>query len=88
MMLAVDCFELLRAMVERGNPNRVTDAGVGVLCARAAVHGAALNVQVNAAGLDDHTYAHQVSADARAAAEQADALETEILDLVRAKIEV
>jgi len=40
MERALDSMEILQAMVEKGNPNSITDAGVGVLCARVAVTGA------------------------------------------------
>ncbi|MEG1555420.1 MAG: glutamate formimidoyltransferase [Bacteroidales bacterium] len=55
-----DVFELCRAMIEIGNPNSVTDAGVGVLCARAGVIGAYLNVKINAASLDNKEYASEI----------------------------
>ena len=44
-------------MAETGNPNSVSDAGVGALCARSAVMGAFLNVKINAAGLEDKEFA-------------------------------
>ena len=44
-------------MAEQGNPNSVTDAGVGALAARSAVLGACLNVKINAAGLKDRAVA-------------------------------
>jgi len=53
METAASCLPLLRAMIENGNPNSISDAGVGALCIQAAVCGAALNVQINAASLDD-----------------------------------
>lgn len=53
-------FEICEAMIEKGNPNSVSDAGVGVLCARAAIHGAYLNVKINVAGLDDKEYARTI----------------------------
>lgn len=53
METAASCLPLLRAMIENGNPNSISDAGVGALCIQAAVSGAALNVQINAASLDD-----------------------------------
>ena len=46
-------FEICEAMINKGNPASVSDAGVGVLCARAAVHGAYLNVKINASSLKD-----------------------------------
>ncbi|MCU0621418.1 MAG: glutamate formimidoyltransferase, partial [Gemmatimonadales bacterium] len=53
MQVAWQSFELLEAMAEHGNPASASDAGVGVLCARAAVRGAWLNVRTNVAGVKD-----------------------------------
>ena len=53
METARDVFDVVEAMVENGMSSSVSDAGVGALCARAAVRGAYLNVRINAAGLDD-----------------------------------
>ncbi|MFZ4520633.1 MAG: glutamate formimidoyltransferase [Bacteroidales bacterium] len=53
MQKSFEAFEVIRAMVETGNPNSVTDAGVGALCLRSAVIGAYLNVKVNGAGFKD-----------------------------------
>ena len=54
---AFEVFDICEAMIKKGNPASVSDAGVGVLCARAAVHGAYLNVKINASSLDDKEYA-------------------------------
>ena len=56
MELAAGSMGLIRAMAETGNPNSVSDAGVGALCARAAVLGAFMNVRINAAGYADKEY--------------------------------
>ncbi len=53
METAFAILDLCRAMVRNGNPNSITDAAVGALCARAAVHGAWLNVKINARDLKD-----------------------------------
>jgi glutamate formiminotransferase/formiminotetrahydrofolate cyclodeaminase len=53
MQLSYDSMEVIEAMAEIGNPNSVTDAGVGALCAATAVSGAYLNVLVNAASYQD-----------------------------------
>jgi glutamate formiminotransferase/formiminotetrahydrofolate cyclodeaminase len=82
LSLAFETFKLLKAMVVEGNPNSITDAGVGVLCARTAVQGAYLNVKINATSLNDKTFANDIVAKAEALATQADALEKEILALV------
>lgn len=49
-------MEIIKAMAETGNPNSVSDAGVGALCARSAVMGAFLNVKINATGFNDKAY--------------------------------
>lgn len=87
MKLGVEAFPLIREMVERGNPNSVTDAGVGALCVRTCVHGAWLNVQVNTTSLHDKEWAHLALDTARDLAQQADQQQAEILDLVMAKIQ-
>jgi len=53
MQLSNDSMEVIGEMAEIGNPNSVTDAGVGALCAATAVSGAYLNVLVNASGFTD-----------------------------------
>jgi glutamate formiminotransferase/formiminotetrahydrofolate cyclodeaminase len=85
---ALDAFPLIRKMVEHGNPNSITDAGVGALCARAAVVGAALNVKVNALGLDDQPLVQQFVADADACILRAEMEEQEIIQMVKEKMGV
>jgi glutamate formiminotransferase/formiminotetrahydrofolate cyclodeaminase len=53
MKTAFEGFELIREMVRIGNPNSVSDAGVGALAIRACIMGAWLNVKINAAALED-----------------------------------
>jgi glutamate formiminotransferase / formiminotetrahydrofolate cyclodeaminase len=86
MKLAMSSFPLIREMVDTGNPNSITDAGVGALCARAAVYGACMNVKVNASGLDDKAYAAAATAEAEAMMQEADRLEKEITATVMGKI--
>jgi glutamate formiminotransferase/formiminotetrahydrofolate cyclodeaminase len=57
MEIALSGFALIRDMVESGNPNSITDAGVGALAIRSCIRGAFLNVKINAAGLTDKSYA-------------------------------
>ncbi len=86
MELAMASFDAIQAMVENGNPNSITDAGVGALCARAAVHGAGMNVQVNAASLKDKAFVEQAVRQAEAWMAQADTREKEIMEKVRAGV--
>ena len=86
MVLAYQSFDLAKAMAEIGNPNSVSDAGVGALCARAAVKGAYLNVIINAQGLKDNADVKEIVENARLMNEGADRMEKEIWDIVNSKI--
>ena len=55
-----EVFDICEAMIKKGNPASVSDAGVGALCARAAVRGAYLNVKINASSLNDKEYAQKM----------------------------
>ena len=79
-------FELCKAMAEVGNPNSVSDAGVGALAARAAVLGAGMNVKINAGSLTDREVALQLIAEANELIEKANAAEAEITALVNSKL--
>ncbi len=65
MQTAYKSIPVLKAMIEKGNPNSITDAGVGALCIKAAVQGAYFNVMVNAKGLKDKTKAVDFAAQAK-----------------------
>jgi len=86
MEAAYGSMEVIRAMAETGNPNSVSDAGVGALCARSAVLGAFMNVRINAAGYDDKTFVTAIIEKGKAIEEKALALEKEILTIVDSKI--
>ena len=86
MQAAARVFPLVKAMAEEGNPNSVSDAGVGALAARSAVLGARLNVRINAAGLKDRTTADRLTAEADQIALEAQRAEEEILRIVEQKI--
>ena len=86
MQASAKVFELCKAMAEEGNPNSVSDAGVGVLAARAAVLGAGLNVKINASGLKDRQVANMLVADANLLIKQANEAEAEIMKIVEAKL--
>lgn len=86
MRAALAVFPIVRAMAEEGNPNSVSDAGVGALAARSAAFGARLNVRINAAGLKDRAKADALTAEADALAAEAARLEAEVLEIVGQKI--
>lgn len=86
MQASFKVFELCKAMAEEGNPNSVSDAGVGVLAARAAVLGAGLNVKINASGLKDRETADKLVGEANELIKEANELEAEIMKIVEAKL--
>ena len=86
MQKAFEAFEVINAMVEIGNPNSITDAGVGALCARSAVIGAGLNVKINAASLKDEEFKAKILADAAEIEAKAIAEEQRLIAEVNKKI--
>jgi len=86
MKLSYQSMDLIKKMAEIGNPNSVTDAGVGALAARSAVMGAFLNVKINATGLENKALAEQLLNEGMAIQEKAIKLEQEILSIVHSKI--
>lgn len=86
MRTASTTFELLDAMIREGNPNSVTDGAVGVLCTRAAIRGAGLNVLVNLSGLKDADAVASYRREAEAIAAYAEQRETELLRLVHTRL--
>ncbi len=86
MRTAFEAFPIVEAMAREGNPNSVSDAGVGALALRGAVLGAGLNVRINAAGLKDRALADRLVGEADRLVEQAVTFEARILDIVHKKI--
>ncbi|MDR0185183.1 glutamate formimidoyltransferase [Prevotella brunnea] len=86
MKASYKVFEICKAMAEEGNPNSVSDAGVGVLAARAAVLGAGLNVKINAAGLKDRATADKLVGEANELIKKANEQEAEIMKIVEEKL--
>lgn len=86
MRTAVEAFDLLEAMAKDGNPNSISDAGVGALCARTAVRGAYLNVLINMDGLEDDEYVRSTRDEAERLLSDAERREAAVLDLVHAAI--
>ncbi|MDX2002129.1 MAG: glutamate formimidoyltransferase [Chitinophagales bacterium] len=87
MQKSLDAMQIIKAMAETGNPNSVTDAGVGALCARAAVLGAFLNVKINCASYDDKDYVSAKLQAGEQLATEALLAEKEILAMVEHKIQ-
>lgn len=86
MKTSFKVFDLCRAMVLEGNPNSVSDAGVGALAARAAVLGAGMNVKINALSLKDKDLAGKLVAEADKLVAEAVKAEAEIIKMVDERI--
>ena len=86
MQTSFKAFEICKAMANEGNPNSVSDAGVGVLATRAAVLGAGLNVKINAASLEDRETAEKLIAEANDLIAKAKEAENEIIAIVESKL--
>lgn len=87
MNLCFESMEVIKAMAEHGNPNSVSDAGVGALAARSAVMGAYLNVKINASGLKDKDKANEFISKGAEIVKKAQQLEADILAVVESKIQ-
>jgi glutamate formiminotransferase/formiminotetrahydrofolate cyclodeaminase len=88
MNLAYESMAVMKAMAEVGNPNSVSDAGVGALCARSAVMGAFMNVRINASSYSDKNFVADVIAKGKEIESKTIELEKEILKIVNEKIGV
>jgi glutamate formiminotransferase / formiminotetrahydrofolate cyclodeaminase len=86
MQIAASAMDICEAMANIGNPNSVSDAGVGALCIRSAVYGAYLNVKINAGCLKDKAVSQKYIDDATALLENVKAKEIEVLTIVEQKL--
>ena len=86
MKVAHKGFEVAQAMGETGNPNSISDAGVGALALNACVEGAWLNVKINAGDLQSHPEVERMLREGAAIEQQAEAQKTMILSLIMQKI--
>ncbi|MCF8227777.1 MAG: glutamate formimidoyltransferase [Bacteroidales bacterium] len=86
MQRSYDAFEVIEAMAKTGNPNSVSDAGVGALCARTAIMGAYLNVKINASGVEDKSFVSKLIDEGLKLEEKAVQREKDILHIVNQKI--
>ncbi len=60
METAVSAYQYMQVMADKGNPNSITDVGVGILCLDACVHGAAMNVKINIKSIDSQEFRSNV----------------------------
>ena len=81
MQVALDSMSVIKKMAEIGNPNSITDACVAALCARTAVRGAFLNVQINCQDYNDKFFVDDINKKGRNILEKAFELENKIISI-------
>jgi glutamate formiminotransferase/formiminotetrahydrofolate cyclodeaminase len=86
MEVSHSAMPLIQYMVENGNPNSVTDAGVAALCIRTAVMGAFMNVKINAGDLEDKEFVNETLAKGEKLQQEVMDFETEMTKIVEGKI--
>ena len=86
MKTAFASMEVMKAMADIGNPNSVTDAAVGALCARTAVMGAFLNVKINCGDCEDKAFVNDILKKGQQLVDDACKMEAEILKITNSKI--
>jgi glutamate formiminotransferase/formiminotetrahydrofolate cyclodeaminase len=86
MKTTFEAMPLIKAMAEHGNPNSASDAGVGSLCALAAVKGAYLNVKINSGSLKDKDFVNKVLDEGAQIVKMAEKIQDETLAIVESNI--
>jgi glutamate formiminotransferase/formiminotetrahydrofolate cyclodeaminase len=86
MNLCLESMNVVKTMSEMGNPNSITDAGVGAIALHAAIMGASLNVKINAAGLNEKSISSALTTKANEIILISQKLEQEILKGVQSKL--
>ena len=86
MEAAYSSMKIMKAMAEIGNPNSITDAAVGALCARTAVIGAFLNVKINCVDYNDKRFVEKILIDGQKIVDNACLAEEQILKITNSKI--
>jgi glutamate formiminotransferase/formiminotetrahydrofolate cyclodeaminase len=82
MKTALSSMDLIKEMATHGNPNSVSDAGVGAICVRTAVEGAGLNVKINCVGFEDKEYVDDAKNQVNEMLDKAKTMEREIVSIV------
>lgn len=86
METAFNSMEVMQAMIKDGLQNSLSDAGVGVLCAKTAVLGAYFNVKINAKDIKDRDFAENILAKAERIYQQTLKIENETVEYINSKM--
>jgi formiminotetrahydrofolate cyclodeaminase len=81
-----EVIDLCKPVAEKGNKNVISDAGVAVLAAQAALRSAALNVYINAPNIKDRAFADSRMAELESILKGRDALTEEIYGIVKGRL--
>lgn len=77
---------LARTVVEKGNKNSLSDAGVALLLLQAAAGGAALNVRINLSGLEDQTFRNEAIEKVSLATRNIDATVDRVMSSLKSRL--
>lgn len=86
MKVCYEIYNIAEAMVDKGNPNSITDAAVGALCVRSAIYGAFLNVKINSSSLKDKILMEKFNSEASEILEASAKREASILEMTLSRI--
>jgi glutamate formiminotransferase/formiminotetrahydrofolate cyclodeaminase len=75
---ALKILEMTAVLVEKGNPNSVSDAGVAAEMAHGAVRGGIMNVRINLSGIGDQEFVKEAIEKSETLIRKADSLQDEI----------
>jgi glutamate formiminotransferase/formiminotetrahydrofolate cyclodeaminase len=86
MEITTKAYELLGEMAEKGNPNSISDVGVGLFATRACIEGAGMNVRINLAGLKDEKVKAGLGQKVRTIRSESDAKFAKAMQVVESKL--
>jgi methenyltetrahydrofolate cyclohydrolase len=79
-------LHLCQEVIEKGNPNAITDAAVGALLAEASLRGGIFNGRVNLSALDDQTFAEKMKKELRRLEQEGQKIKEQIMSRVNEKL--
>ena len=79
-------LKVAREVAEKGNPNVVSDAGVGAACLYAGLQAALMNIAINLGGIKDEAYTHQMKLEIDFLAKEGEKLTSAVLAHVHREI--
>lgn len=86
METALNSYEVVAAMADKGNPASITDAGVGALCIHTSIQGAGMNVRINLGSIKDETFKAEMAGKVARILNESAMKQREILAVVESKM--